>query len=132
MDTLLYIMIFIIFSIFFYYIFLLYIERKINNLEKKIKKKFIEKTSLIPAVFEISNQYLNKHNEIFSEILQLRKIEFSQDNNNLDLVDIIATKKIIHHEINFIFKICNKHNELIKEAKFIYLRNLIIKKSNDI
>jgi hypothetical protein len=42
------------------------------------------------------------------------------------------TKKLIHHEINFIFKICNKHPELIKEWGFIYLRNLIIKKSNKI
>ena len=120
------------FSIFLYYIFLKYIENKIFNLEEKIKKLFLERSNFIPWVYEISNGFLNRHNEIFHEILNLRKIEFSQDANNLELVEIIETKKLIHHEINFIFKVCNKHNQLIKEAKFIYLRNLIIKKSADI
>lgn len=118
--------------LFLYYIFLKYTESKINNLEEKIKNLFLERTSLIPSVYEISDKYLNKHNEIFNEILSLRKKEFSETNNNIDLVHSINTKKLIHHEINFIFKICNKHNKLIKEAKFIYLRNLIIKKSSDI
>jgi hypothetical protein len=62
----------------------------------------------------------------------LRKIEFSETNNNLELYQVMNTKKLIHHEINFIFKICNKHPKLIREEKFIYLRNLVIKKSNKI
>jgi len=114
------------------YIFLKYYIYKIDLLENKIKKLFLERTALIPAIFEVSNLYLIKHNEIFHEILNLRKIEFSQANNNMKLSDIIKIKKLIHHEINFIFKICNKHPQLIKEWNFIYLRNLIIKKSNDI
>ena len=129
METIIYLLIAIILIIFIYYIFIKYSEKKINNLENKIKKLFLERTSLIPAVFEISDRYLNKHEEIFHEILNLRKIEFSQANNNIELVNILNTKKLIHHEINFIFKICNKHPELIKEASFIYLRNLIIKKA---
>lgn len=132
METIIYLLIAIILIIFIYYVFIKYNEKKIDNLENKIKKLFIERTSLIPAVFEISEKYLNKHDEIFHEILNLRKIEFSQENNNIDLLHIMNTKKLIHHEINFIFKICNKHPELIKEASFIYLRNLIIKKSDEI
>jgi hypothetical protein len=115
MNTFYYILIALIIIIFFYYIFIKHSENKINKLEEKIKKLFLERTSLIPSVFEISDKYLNKHDEIFHEILNLRKVEFSQANNNIDLAHIMNTKKLIHHEINFIFKICNKHPELIKE-----------------
>jgi len=115
MNAIYYILIVIIIIVFIYYIFLKYSENKINNLEENIKKLFLERTSLIPAVFEISEKYLNKHDEIFHDILNLRKIEFSQANNNIDLSHIMNTKKLIHHEINFIFKICNKHPELIKQ-----------------
>ena len=132
MTILTYIFITILLALFVYYIFLKHIEYKINKLENKIKKLFLERTSLIPSIFEVSEKYLSKHNEIFHEVLNLRKIEFSEENNNLAISEMINTKKLIHHEINFIFKICNKHPKLIKEAKFIYLRNLIIKKSDKI
>ncbi|MDQ7009839.1 MAG: hypothetical protein Q9M94_06100 [Candidatus Gracilibacteria bacterium] len=132
MSIFIYILITLTVIIFLYYIFLKYSENKINLLEEEIKKLFLERTALIPSVFEISNLFLNKHEDIFHEILNLRKVEFSQSNNNLDLYLILKTKKLIHHEINFIFKICNKHPKLIKEAKFIYLRNLIIQRSDKI
>jgi len=115
-----------------YYIFLKFYENKVNLLEEKIKKLFLERTALIPWVFEVSDIFLTKHDEIFHEILNLRKIEFSQANNNIPLSETMSTKKLIHHEINFIFKVCNKHPKLIKEWNFIYLRNLIIKKSSKI
>jgi hypothetical protein len=38
-------------------------------------------------------------------------------------------EKLIHHELNFIFKISNKHPKLAKRWNFIYLRGLIINKS---
>lgn len=132
MNITIYILIALTVLIFIYYLFLKYNENKINILEEEIKNLFLERTNLIPSVFEISNGFLNKHEDIFHEIINLRKIEFSQANNNLELNAILKTKKLIHHEINFIFKICNKHPKLIKEAKFIYLRNLIIQKSEEI
>jgi len=118
--------------VFLYFIFLKFYEKKIDLLEEKIKKLFLERTALIPSVFEVSDIFLTKHEQIFHEILNLRKMEFSQANNNIPLSEIMSTKKLIHHEINFIFKVCNKHPKLIKEWSFIYLRNLIIKKSNEI
>lgn len=132
MDIKIYILISLTILIFIYYLFLKYFENKINILEEEIKRLFLERSDLIPSVFDVSNDFLNKHEDIFHEILNLRKIEFSQSSNNLELNTILETKKLIHHEINFIFKICNKHPKLIKEAKFIYLRNLIIQKSQEI
>ena len=48
------------------------------------------------------------------------------------LYKILPTKKAIQHEINFIFKVCNQHPQLIREGKFIYLRSVLMNKSNDI
>lgn len=115
--------------LFFYYIFIKHTEKKINKLENKIKNLFLERTSLIPSVFEVSEDFISKHDDIFYEILCLKKIEFSQANNNLEMYEIIEIKKLIHHEVNFIFKVCNKHPKLIQNAEFIYLRNLVINKS---
>jgi len=115
-----------------FYIHLNIIKYKINGLEEKIQEQFLERSDLIPSLFEVSKLYVTKHDEIFNEILELRKREFGEliKCDNLHLV--LRTKKMIHHEINFLFKIFNKHNRLTKEWKFIYLRNLIIKKSFDI
>ncbi len=129
MEINLYIFIIIAFLI-FYYIFLKFYEYKINQIENKIKNLFLERSSLIPSVFEVSKTFLTKHNEIFNEILNLKKIEFAQSNNNLSLFEMMNNNSLIHHEINFIFRISNKHPQLIKQAEFIYLRNFIIKKSN--
>jgi len=118
--------------IFIFYVYLSYIKRKINSLEEKIQRQFLERTDLIPWLYEVSREHLTKHNEIFDEILELRKKEFAESTKYNNLHIVIKTKKIIHHEINFLFRIFNKHNGLIKEWKFIYLRNLIIKKSFDI
>jgi len=118
--------------IFVFYVYLSYIKRKINSLEEKIQRQFLERTDLIPWLYEVSREHLTKHNEIFDEILELRKKEFAESTKYNNLHIVIKTKKIIHHEINFLFRIFNKHKGLTKEWKFIYLRNLIIKKSFDI
>ncbi len=120
------------FFIFLFFLFLKYREYKIRVLEEHIKSLFLERSALIPSIYEISKPYLTKHDDIFSEVLKLRKREFLESTWKINLHSILQTKKLIHHEINFIFKICNKHHSLIKEWKFIYLRNLIIEKSNAI
>jgi len=115
-----------------FFAFLKYREYKIGLLEEKIKTLFLQRTALIPSICEVSKPYLNKHEDIFCEILKLRKKEFSESSSHIELYRELETKKLIHHEINFIFKVCNKHNKLIKEGKFIYLRNLIIQRSSAI
>ena len=131
-EIFLYIICFFIFLVFLFFIFLRYREYKIKKLEENIKSLFLERSALIPYIYEISKPYLTKHSDIFDEVLKLRKREFLESTWKIDLHSILHTKKLIHHEINFIFKICNKHPSLIKEGKFIYLRNLIIEKSNSI
>ncbi|MCD5380462.1 hypothetical protein LR004_00910 [Candidatus Gracilibacteria bacterium] len=132
MEILLYIIGGFTILIFLFFVFLKYREHRIKVLEEHIKSLFLERSALIPAIYEISKPYLTKHDDIFSEVLKLRKREFLESTGKINLHSILQTKKLIHHEINFIFKICNKHHSLIKEGKFIYLRNLIIEKSNTI
>ena len=132
MQILLYIIGLFSFIVFLFFVFLKLREYRINILEKNIKSIFLERSALIPSIYEISKPYLTKHEDIFDEVLKLRKREFLESTWKIELHSILQTKKLIHHEINFIFKICNKHPSLIKEWKFIYLRNLIIEKSNSI
>jgi hypothetical protein len=132
MSLLIYLIISILLSIFIFFIVIKNIEVKINNLEYKIKHLFLERTSLVPSIFEISKTHFSMHNDIFNEILKLRKVEFTQNNNDIELNKIIHTKSLINHEINFIFKVFNKHSKLTKEGNFIYLRHLVIKKNNEI
>ncbi len=132
MDIILYALWFFGIIIFLFFLFLKYREYKITHLENSIKRLFLERTALIPAIYEISKPYLTKHDDIFNEVLKLRKREFAESAWNINLHWLLQTKKLIHHEINFIFMVCNKHQLLIREWKFIYLRNLIIEKSNSI
>jgi hypothetical protein len=112
-----------------FYIYLKILESTLQKEENTIKNLFLKRTALIPSIFEITKKHLNKHDEIFNEILKLRKKEFSEMWLELPLYAILETKKEIHHEINFIFRISNTQMKLIREWKFIYLRELIIKES---
>lgn len=117
----------VIFNLFVYAL-----EGKIGKLERRIKTKFISRTNLVPAIFEVSREHVLKHSDIFKEILHLRKVEFSENENDKELSEMIQTEWRIHHELNFIFKVCNSHPKLLKEGKFIYLRELIVDKSLDL
>ena len=107
-------------------------EYQLNILEQHIQTLFIERTWILPSFFEVSKSFLTKHDDIFKELLLLRKQEFSEEWLWYTLFKSYPTKKLIHHEINFIFRICNKHPKLIKAWKFIYLRNLLMEKSSHI
>ena len=113
-------------------LFLLFLKIRIDSLESKIKYYFKNRSSSIPSLFEVSKNYLNKHDDIFKEILRLRSIEFCENNIEVSLADLIDIELLIHHELNFIFKVCNKHSSLLKDWKFIYLRDIIIEKSYNV
>ena len=122
----------IAFLIFVFNIFLFLIGKKIDKLQEKILLSFKARTNLLPAIYEVSENYLIKHEEIFKEVLRLRKNEFFLNQNNERFESIIENESHIHHELNFIFNVCNKHMKLIRNGKFIYLRSLVIEKSNKV
>ncbi len=127
-----YFFLFLGFTLVLFNIFLFSLAKKLKKLEYKIRASFKQRTNLLPAIYEVSKPFLIKHDEIFKEILILRKNEFFGNETSLNFLKIIEIESQIHHELNFIFKVCNKHPKLLKEGKFIYLRELLIEKSLDI
>ena len=116
----------------FYIVFLYLLKSKIEKFEIKIIKQFKEKNNQIPSIYEITRKYLNKHDEIFKEALKLKKRDFWENGFYNKLSQKLNTYKLIHNELNFIFKVCNKHQKLNKDWKFLYIRDLIIEKSKDL
>lgn len=112
--------------------FLLLLKSKIDFLENHIKNLFNLRVNIIPSIFEVSLPALIKHDEIFKEIIKLRKASFSERSLDKKLNEIIRTELLIHNELNFIFKICNKHHKLLINSKFIYIRELLISNSSNI
>lgn len=123
--------IFFIISIFLL-IFLKLLEVKIWFLEKKIINTFKKRTNLIPSFYEISKKYIEKENEVFEEIIYLRKIEFYNVVNKINFKEFIENEKKIHYEIEFLFKVFDKKPKLQKEAKFLYLKDLLLDKTDEI
>lgn len=115
-----------------FYSFLVYINFKINKLELKIINLFEKRTWIIPSVFDVTRKYITKHDDVFKNVLKYRKLEFSQIDYDEELIKLLQTEQLIHNELNFIFRVCNKHHKLLKEAKFIYLREIIINRSYEI
>ncbi len=127
----------IIFSIVFtilvvVYIFLYMFHRKLELLETRLIALFRSRTDTIPSIYEISKPFLTKHEEIFKESLRLKKTEFSLLENSDKIINLIETEWLIHHEINFIFKVCNKHPGLLKNGNFIYIREVVIDRSRNL
>jgi len=114
------------------YIFLYFFHLKLKKLEMRILELFTSRTNTVPALFKISKDFLTKHDDIFAESLRLRKREFSLYEWNPSILEIIEVEGKIHHEINFIFKVCNKHPKLLKNGNFIYLREIVIQRSQSI
>ena len=129
---LIYILIFLFTTFILYILFLYLLESKINDLEGKIKTLFSNRTWLISSLFELTKNDLIRHDEIFTNILKYRKIEFSQLDHKDSFYKLINTELLIHNELNFIFKVCNKHPKLMKKWNFIYIRELVINRSSKI
>jgi hypothetical protein len=94
---------------------------------------------MIPALFDITKNVFIKHDEIFKKILLYRKQELYKyyvkdefDSIESEFAKVLHLEELIHHELNFIFKIANKHPKLIKKGNFIYIRDLFINKSFEI
>lgn len=111
-------------------LFLISFDKKLKRLEKQIILLFEKRTHLVPSLYEITKKYLTKHEEVFSEIIHLRKIEFS--NYNESFLQRIQNETLIHHELNFIFKVANQHPKIQKDEKFLLIRDLFLDNSYEI
>jgi hypothetical protein len=121
-------------SIFFlaWYIFLYILAFRINKFEQKLIQIFTTRTDIFPALYEISKEYMSRHDEIFTEAIALRKKEFSLIWFSQSLEWFVELQWHIHHEINFIFQVCNKNPKLLKNKNFLYIRDIMIWKSSHI
>lgn len=61
------------------------LRSKIQLLERRIIKNFISRSDCFPALYEVTQPYINKHGEVFREIMALRKKEFHIIEHKLDL-----------------------------------------------
>ncbi len=112
------------------YVFLSIIHNKIQRFETRVIQMFTKRTDMFPALFEVSRDTLQRHEEIFQEALDLRKREFALIETTKNFKNIVDIEKYIHHEINFIFQVCNKHHLLEQNKNFLYLRDCIVTKSH--
>jgi hypothetical protein len=106
-------------------IFILILKNKIELLEDKIEQTFQSKNNLIPALFEVTKKDLIKHNQIFHELIKLKKTDFSEQSVYSNIHQTIYTQQKIHKELDFIFRVCHKHKKLIKDYKFYYIKELL-------
>lgn len=110
-------------------IFLYFLNYKIQKFEKKLINTFMSRTDLFPGLYEITKDTVVRHEEIFTQALNLRKREFSIAWTSTNIQSFLDLESHIHHEINFIFQVCNKNPKLLKSKKFLYIRDVMIESS---
>ncbi len=124
----------LLWALFFFYViwwiyFFLY-QKQLEKKESDIRRIFISRSDTITSLFEVTKPYLERHDEIFQEILSLRKKELHITELSQSLLPLFEIESKIHHELNFIFQVCNTHPKLLKEKKFLYIRDIILEKSS--
>ncbi len=107
-------------------------NKKLNHLEFKILNAFSRRTNILPGLFEITREVIVKHDQVFAHSLTLRKEEFARMSISDPLFKFMDLEVDLHKEITFIHKVCMKHPKMIKNVKFIYLRGLLMDRSNEI
>lgn len=127
-----YIFLFILSLILLISVGLYFFSLRIKIFEQKLISLFLSRSDSIPALYEVSKNALSRHKEIFEESLNLRKQEFSLRGISKNIEGFMELESHLHHEINFIFQVCNKNPKLLKEKTFLYIRDVFIQKSSDI
>lgn len=115
-----------------YFLFLYLFHRKLIELWDKIDVLFHKKSQIIPALYEITQWYIVKPEEIFAEILRLRLEIFSKRKFLQHFYDTIWLQQKIHKELDFIFRVASKHPKLIKDYKFYYIKETIFTLSEEL
>jgi len=126
MNYLLYIIFFIIFILFIVNILLYLYNKIINNIEKKINILFDEKLWIIPGLFEISDNFITKHSNVFEESLKIFKLDSTICDPSIAFTNRYYIISLLDKEFDFLFKIFNKNKKIIRNYKFLYLKDIII------
>lgn len=113
-------------------IFIYLLWNKINKLEKIIIDLFKKRNNQIITIYWITKNTLVKHNEIFENFLELKNKDFWEDSYNTWLEHKFNLYKKIHNELNFIFKICEKHRKISDNARYVYIKDSILEKSEEL
>ncbi len=125
----------IAFIIIFIWVFLFLNYRhslKIKTLEKKVIKQIKSKNNLISCLFEISKNDLVKHERIFSNLVILKNKYNKQILKKACILEKTITNKQIDRELSFIFNISDNNKSIRKNKNYIYLKNYLNKKINNI
>jgi len=105
---------------------------KIHRFEQKIISIFISRSDIFPSLYEVCRGTVSRQDEIFYEAMELRKKEFIMTWVSTNLEAFLELESKFHHEINFIFQVCNKNPELLSNKKFLYIRDVVINRSQEI
>lgn len=105
---------------------------KLWRKEKEIAHIFISRTDSVTGLYEVSKFFIERQQEVFAEILSLRKKEFALIELSSNIEAVYELESRIHHELNFIFQVCNTHPQLLKNKKFLYIRDVIVEKSSEL
>ncbi|MDD3303086.1 MAG: LemA family protein [Candidatus Gracilibacteria bacterium] len=111
------------------YIIITILNDKITIQEKNIQKILKQRSDLIPSLYEISRKHINKHKEVFNELISLRKIQFSLNEFEVSFIEFIKNEISLNHEIRFIYNICINNKELQNDKDFLYIKKLVIEKN---
>lgn len=114
------------------YIFFWVFLDRLEKFERSIITLFSSRSDSLCQLYEVSRDDILKHEQIFQEVLELRKQEFMLSGMSHNIPTFLQLQSAIHHEINFIFQICNKNPKLLKNKKFLYVREHILEKSSKI
>lgn len=122
----------LLFCILILNIFVYFLWIKLDSLEENIIVLFKKRNNQVVSIFQVSKLYLGKTDEIFKEFFDLKRKDFWENSFNTNLNNKLNTYKKIHNEINFVFKVCEKNNKMLLNPIFLYLKDSILDKSNEI
>lgn len=117
----------ILFNFFVYFLW-----RKIEKLEYYIIWLFKKRNNQVTCIYQITKWYLSRTEEIYKEFFDLKRKDFWENSFNVWLNEKIITYKKIHNEIDFIFKVCEQNKKIYLNEKYLYFKDSILDKSNEI
>lgn len=117
-------------TIIFYCIFVVSFRNKLNNIENELQTHFKKRNTKIISLYYISKNFLNKHDDIFKNFIELKRKDFSEDILKFYFENKINTYKDFHKEINFIFKLCEMNWKIRQFWEYNYIKSEILKESS--